>query len=197
MNNVPSRSQYIALAKEGCALCHGDGLRPKVSSDSGLPCKCVLRAIFRACYRRFRESVAREKHVSHARLEQVSGKDRSQTWGMKNEEYIADFCIVSRRALTEEEYRIFKYHYLLGASWKLCCRRLNMEKGIFFHTLYRIQQKLGAVYRDLQPYPLFPLDEYFAPTIRKCRPQGSGALVLQMPSPARKNGLRPPLKKVA
>ena len=27
--------------------------------------------------------------------------------------------------------------------------------------MYRIEQKLGRVFRELEPYPLFPLDEYF------------------------------------
>jgi hypothetical protein len=80
---------------------------------------------------------------------------------MKNEEYIADFCLVSRRTLNEVEYRIFKFHFLLGADWKLCCRKLNIDRGDFFHHVYRIQQKLGRTFREVEPYALFPLDEYF------------------------------------
>jgi hypothetical protein len=74
---------------------------------------------------------------------------------------MADFCLVSRRSLTEQEYQIFKFHFLLGADWKLCCRRLNMERGGFYHEVYRIQERLGRVFRELQPYALFPVDEYF------------------------------------
>jgi hypothetical protein len=36
-----------------------------------------------------------------------------------------------------------------------------MEKGIFFHALYRLQQKLGRLYAELEPYSLYPVDEYF------------------------------------
>jgi hypothetical protein len=43
----------------------------------------------------------------------------------------------------------------------MCCRRLGMEKGHFFHSLYRIEAKLGRYYRELEPYPLFPLEDYF------------------------------------
>jgi len=82
---------------------------------------------------------------------------------------------------------------LLGADWKLCCRRLKMDRGNFFHTLYRIQQKLGRVFRELEPYALFPLDEYFGGPIHK--PVQSN--LLSMPSPARPNALKVPLKKVA
>jgi hypothetical protein len=38
-----------------------------------------------------------------------------------------------------------------------------MDKGDFFHRVYRIEEQLGRVFRDLKPYPLFPLYEYFGP----------------------------------
>ena len=83
------------------------------------------------------------------------------SFGRKHEEYMADFCLVSRRSLTEAEHRLFRYHFLLGADWTLCTRKLSMSRGNFFHAVYRIEQKLGRVFRELQPYPLFPLDDYF------------------------------------
>jgi hypothetical protein len=82
-------------------------------------------------------------------------------WARKHEEYVADFLLVTKRTLTPEEYRIFNYHFLLGAEWKLCCRKLNMQKGVFFHTLYRIMVKLGATFVDLEPYALYPVHDYF------------------------------------
>jgi hypothetical protein len=36
-----------------------------------------------------------------------------------------------------------------------------MDRGIFFHAVYRIEQKLGRAFREVTPYPLFPLDDYF------------------------------------
>jgi hypothetical protein len=41
-----------------------------------------------------------------------------------------------------------------------------MDRGTFFHEIYRIQQKLGKVFRELEPHALFPLDEYFNSTGR-------------------------------
>ncbi len=99
--------------------------------------------------------------MSRVSLEFTPGRDRRLSWGRKDEEYVADFCLVSRRALGEDEYRIFNYHFLLGADWKLCCRKLKIDRGNFFHAVYRIEQKLGRVFRELKPYPLYPLDEYF------------------------------------
>ena len=83
------------------------------------------------------------------------------TWGRKDEEYCADFVLVARRTLTLEEYRVFNWHLVLGADWKLVARQTRMDRGNFFHTVYRIQQKLGRKFRELTPYPLFPLDDYF------------------------------------
>ena len=54
--------------------------------------------------------------------------------------------------------------YLLGADWKLCCRILKIDKGDFFHKVYRIEEILGQTFLELKPYPLFPLYEYFGPS---------------------------------
>jgi hypothetical protein len=155
-----SRSETLALAQQSCSHCHGLGLRPGRGGVS-TPCNCVFRAIFRACYGRFRQCASKEKYISRVSLEANPGRQRKSVWGMKNEEYIADFCLISRRTLSEYEYALFKFHYLLGADWKLCSRKMNLDRGTFFHEAYRIEQKLGRVFRELQPYALFPLDEYF------------------------------------
>jgi hypothetical protein len=134
--------------------------------------------------------------MTQARLEMVSGKERRSIWGRKDEEFCADFCLVSKRVLEEKEYSIFRYHYLLGADWRLCCRQLKMDKGVFFHSIYRIEQKLGRVFRELQPYPLFPLDEYFGGSVRAPLPPAYRNLV-KMPALPKNGALRPPLRKVA
>lgn len=156
-----TRSETIALAVHSCVQCDGLGLRISERSEPAQPCHCVLRAIFRACFARFRDCTTKEKFVSRVTLHAVHGADHKSTWSRKDEEYIADFCLVSRRFLNDTEYQIFKYHFLLGAEWKLCCRRLNIDRGAFFHNVYRLQQKLGRVFRELQPYALYPLNEYF------------------------------------
>jgi len=155
-----SRSETLALAQQACSHCYGLGLRPGRGGVS-TPCNCVFRAIFRACYARFRQCASKEKYISRVSLESNPGRQRKSVWGLKNEEYIADFCLVSRRTLSDEEYTLFKFHYLLGADWRLCARRLNVDRGTFFHEAYRIEQKLGRTFRELQPHALFPLDEYF------------------------------------
>jgi hypothetical protein len=83
-------------------------------------------------------------------------------WSLKEEEYMADFELVSRRHLDESNYKIFRYHFVLGAGWRLCCQRLGMARGNFYHAVYRIEEQLGKVFYELEPYPLYPPRGYFA-----------------------------------
>jgi hypothetical protein len=161
-----TRSETLALAQQSCTHCYGLGLRPGRAGVS-TPCNCVFRAIFRACHARFRQCASKEKYISRVSLEANPGRQRRSVWGLKNEEFMADFCLVSRRTLDENQYKIFTNHFLLGADWKLCCRKLGMDRGAFFHEVYRIEQKLGRTFRELEPFALFPLDEYFNSTIRR------------------------------
>ncbi|HSW49035.1 MAG TPA: hypothetical protein VLH09_02620 [Bryobacteraceae bacterium] len=125
--------------------------------------------------------------MSRTSPERIAGREGCLVWGRKDEEYIADFCLVSRRALDELEYSVFKFHFLLGADWRLCTRRLKLDRGNFFHTVYRIEQKLGRVYRELEPYGLFPLDEYFR------GPRRPSQIRSLLPLPGLRPGLTPPL----
>lgn len=192
-----TRSETLALAQQSCSICYGLGLRPGRCGAS-TPCNCVFRAIFRACYARFRQCASKEKHISRVSLEANPGRQRRSVWGLKNEEFIADFCLVSRRVLEEDQYRIFKYHYLLGADWTLCCRKLKVDRGTFFHEVYRIEQKLGRTFRELEPHALFPLDEYFngggrPPVVEIASP----FRVETEPPPSAKPMLKFPVKRAA
>jgi hypothetical protein len=158
-------------------------------ANTAQPCNCVLRAIFRACYARFRECVVKEKYISRVTLEALQGRDRSGTWSRKDEEYVADFTLISQRSLSALELRIFKYHFLLGADWRLCCNKLKIDRGNFFHSVYRIEQKLGRIYRETEPYALFPLSDYF---------HGPQKLVTAFYNLSRKVvPIRPPVQKPA
>ncbi len=178
-----TRSETLAQAAPGCNTCLGMGLRVGRHGINH-PCNCVLRAIFRACYEHFRDCVSRERYISKITLDPLPGKDRRGSWGRKSEEFSADFCLVSKRTLNAAEYDIFKYHFLLGADWKLCCNKLKMDRGNFFHAVYRIEQKLGRVFRELEPYPLFPIDDYLHGPVKG---------VKSCLAPAAKAPVRPPL----
>ena len=143
-----------------CSYCQGDGIRI-VRNGKETPCNCVLRGAFRACFNRFRECVASGAHATAVTLELCNGLESRRTYSRKREEFVADFCLLGQRVLDEFEHRIFRYHFLLGADWKLCCRQMKLDRGSFFHGVYRIEQKMGRAVAELEPYPLFPLDEYF------------------------------------
>lgn len=192
-----TRSETLVLAQQSCTHCFGLGLRPGRAGAS-TPCNCVFRAIFRACYARFQQCASKEKYISRVSLESNPGRQRKSVWGLKNEEFIADFCLVSRRTLSESEYKIFKYHFLLAADWKLCCRKFNVDRVTFFHEVYRIEQKLGKTFRELEPHALFPLDEYFNSTGReKVVTITTFKVETQAEQATRKTILKFPLKRAA
>lgn len=155
-----TQSHDMLLATHNCTRCHGAG-RIRGKRERSLSCSCVLRNIFRACLNQFRQCVQGEQGPTAVNLERTSGNLRRSFYGRRFEEYAADFYLVSRRVLNEEEFKIFKYHFLYGADYRLCCRQLNVERGKFFHDVYSIQQRLGRTFRDMKPYALFPLDDYF------------------------------------
>ena len=160
------------------------------------PCNCVYRAVFRTCYNRFREYAAKGAYNSGVSLEFCRGREGRRTFGRKREEYMADFCQVSRKALDEFEYKLFKYHFLLGADWKLCTRKLDLDRGNFFHSVYRVEQKLGKVFRELQPYGLYPVHEYFHGMRQMPRDWSLEAAKLN-PLGALRGPFRPPLLQTA
>lgn len=192
-----TRSETLALAQQACAYCYGLGLRPGRAGAS-TPCNCVFRAIFRACYARFRQCASKEKYISRVSLESNPGRQRKAVWGLKDEEFIADFCLVAKRTLSEMEHKVFRFHFLLGADWKLCCRRMNIDRGTFFHYIYRIEQKLGRTFRELEPYALFPVDEYFNGTPRTSAPNPESDFKVETEtSPKVKKIWKFPVKKAA
>ena len=164
-----SRSSAIGMARASCVYCKGAGTR-LVRRGKEVPCNCVFRAIFRACYERFRECVELGAHTSTVTWDHLGGYNSRRFYSRKKEEYVADFCLVTRRILDDRDYTLFRYYFLLGADWSLCCRQLNMDRGTFFHEVYRIQQLLGRGFAELKPYPLFPLRDYFAGVVNKAQP---------------------------
>jgi len=189
-----TRSETIGLAKESCTHCHGYGMRAGRTGKE-YPCYCVFRAIFCACYRRFRECAMKEKHLSKVSLDHCEGgRDRKYVYSRKVEDYMADFCLVSRRGLDDFDYRVFRYHFLLGADWKLCCLQMGIDRGTFFHAVYRIEQRLGRLFRELEPYGLYPLDEYFGGTMRNGEPRPAANLRVM---PRRTRPVRVPVRKSA
>jgi hypothetical protein len=191
-----TRSETLALAQQSCVLCYGLGLR-ELHLGAPTPCACVFRAVFRACFNRFREYVGSERRISQVSLEAIPGKKHRAVYSRKDEEYVADFVLVSRRMLNGADYQLFKFHFLLGADWKLCTRRLGVDRGSFYHQVYRIQERLGRVFAELEPYALFPVDEYFSGNKRRGENREEFGFETTPERAAKGKKLRFPVKRAA
>ena len=105
---------------------------------------------------------------------------------------MADFCLISRRTLEPAEHQLFRYYFLLGADWRLCAQRLKLERGALFHSIYRVERKLGRAFAETEPYGLFPLDEYFGGVSRDAPVKANNPLPLSV-----RKRLKVPYKRAA
>jgi hypothetical protein len=83
------------------------------------------------------------------------------SYSRQYEEFAADVHLTARRILTPRQWRLFRWHYLEKRTFRFCCPRLGLDRGRFFHECYRVEERLGRVFRELRPYALFPTREYF------------------------------------
>ncbi|MBS1856032.1 MAG: hypothetical protein JST11_11750 [Acidobacteria bacterium] len=169
----------------------GVGLRP-VYKNSPTTCSCVFRAIFRACLNRFRECAAYEGLSGSVSWEYFGSQGRRTSYSRKREEYMADFCLISRRVLEPAEHRLFRFYYLLGADWKLCARRFKTDRSVLFRSLARIERRLGRAFAETVPYSIFPLDEYFGGVARD-----AGTTPASPVRPRNRARLDPPIRRAA
>ena len=152
-----TRKDTLGIANPSCIRCHGLGLQGG-RLESTQPCPCVLSAIFRTCYEKFHELATQERPFAR----------RPVGWARRDEEYMADFVGIAKRTLSEDEHRLFRIHFLLGASADLCVNRLRIDPGAFFHAVGQIEQRVGRALRETQPHALYPIDEYFrAPNAKR------------------------------
>ena len=42
-----------------------------------------------------------------------------------------------------------------------------MDRGTYFHSIYRIENRLGRIFAEVKPYPIYPIDEYFGGTTQR------------------------------
>lgn len=173
MTAIWTRGIVLPLARVRCCQCLGYGLVKGEDGNDRGPCKCVLRNLFRTCYLKYRYVQANEEiHTTHCdHMFGSGGRDkrpsRARLHSRPNQEFAADFVIVSRRTLgrTSLEGQIFQLHFIDLLPWRPCCERLKVDRGTFFHAVYRIEQRLGRAFRELHPYCLYPIDEYFSASV--------------------------------
>ncbi|MDX2267936.1 MAG: hypothetical protein NW208_07510 [Bryobacter sp.] len=158
------------MASASCVFCRGLGLRKTERKGEERPCGCVFRAIFRACFSRYRYCLETTGRLRPTAMEMVPGPRGWKYYGRKYEEFIADFEIIARRTLTDIEQKVFHWYFQQGCDWKVCTAKIGINRAKLFYTAYAVQEKLGRAFRETQPYGLFPLDEYFQQTTIGKRP---------------------------
>ncbi len=151
------QARALPLAKPDCAKCMGRGVRPSAAAY----CGCVYRRVFRMCVGKYRELQRSEKWVSQVCLDGQQRKRKKWSWGRPHEEYCADLYLISRRRLTAWEWRLFEEFHLGEGTWRTLCGRLSVDRGQFFHAVYRLEEKLGRAYWETKPHSLYPISEYF------------------------------------
>lgn len=141
---VESR-EYLAIASVGCHRCLGLG------EWRGQVCGCALRGMFREVWGRWLRAMASDREMSVC-------AEKGWCYGRPVEEFLADVELTARRALRGLEWRIFDLHFVGGREWRDCCRRLGLDRGAFFHAVYRIMERLGRVWQSVR---IWPLRDYF------------------------------------
>lgn len=147
---------------------YGGSVRCRPRRDK--PCGCVFRNIFRICLRAYiaLESTGGQCANSSGMWRRMSligcaaAVSRQGSYYLKASDYQCDFHMVSMRHLeNDQERKLFTLYFLERRGLQDCLRALDMDDGAFYHAVYRLEMRLGRAYREVQPYPLFPLDEYF------------------------------------
>lgn len=161
-----TRADALAMAKASCTFCHGFGMRP-VLRASDVVCGCVWREVFRVVMRRFRACSRASYSVRCVQWDHCSGVTGYRAYSRPREEFCADVWLIAARVLLPADLRLFRLHYLLGADWRLCCPRLGIDRGNFFHRVYCVEELLGRSFAEVRPYPLYPLAAYFAGELRR------------------------------
>src|SRR3954454_24515538 len=113
------------------------------------PIKLDLAAVFRATVAAYRRASVDESRVRrHA---------RNGTWSHPQVEFVADFLACVKRALTEEEFRLFRLRYLLGAEWRLCSHRDGeqhaADRAEFHVKTAGLERKLALAFLVSSLYP--------------------------------------------
>lgn len=90
----------------------------------------------------------------------------------KRAEYAADFVMLARRVLADRpvELAVFLAYHVEDLEWLVAVPRINqsihpprlLDRGSFFHAVYRAEGLLGAAIVESRPYSLFPPRDYFS-----------------------------------
>ncbi|MCC7497335.1 MAG: hypothetical protein IT160_07145 [Bryobacterales bacterium] len=106
------------------------------------------------------KDLADRGYLAHARYV-IDPHTKRTCYEMPNVDFRADFETTVKRTLTARQWRIFTLYFVSEIDWPAIAAELGMDRGQFFHEVYRIEAKLGRRLAELEPYSLFPIGRYF------------------------------------
>lgn len=151
MGAIVNRGVAIANAAAKCTHCGGEGSLRRRGY-----CGCVLRAVFRICWDQYKYSAENGISLNRCCVMEISRGGKILT-GLPHAEFVADFERAVARALTPARRKLFELHFAGGLAWYDCLAKLRLDRGQFFHEVYRVEEAIGAECLK----GLYPLDQYF------------------------------------
>lgn len=165
------RDLTFMLAAANCAFCAGHGV-VRARQGKHRVCACVFREVFRRCLGRYRFTVQNTAAGTCLSFSGERVSNGSVVFGQKQLEFCIDFELTAKQILTAAEWRLFQLHILGRLDWRRCALRLHMDKGTFFHHIYRIQNAVGL---GLLINQVFPTRQYFDGRSAAWQTAGSGS----------------------
>ncbi|MBM3744183.1 MAG: hypothetical protein FJW34_00125 [Acidobacteria bacterium] len=169
------RDLGLANGSRWCVHCFGLGVVRFGRPGAADFCRCVLRRVFRSVWNRY--EYARDIGFWNGRLTIELIKRGGMVAGHKDAEFAADVVLIARRELDDFHFQVFKAHFLDRLEWRDSVRVLArfvhiarmagshdlpaIDRGNFFHAVYRLEAKLGRAFLTTAPYALFPTREYY------------------------------------
>lgn len=171
-----TRPMVVSLSHAMCTTCQGTGTRS--GRRSRLTCRCVLRNVFDRVRAFATNAVHQEGNISQVSYIQSAHSINRRSYGMPVSEFRADFNLVVRRAiqkrfsnkfLADLHLKIFDLHLSRGFCWYNVAQLVGLDRGNFFHCVYRIKMVAGRAFVEGR-VPLYPINEYFSipPTGESC-----------------------------
>ncbi len=167
-----SDADPLALSTPSCRRCGGLGTIRKRRGYR--TCACVYRRVFRACltsYHHCQASMGSAGAVQYERVGHAQGRCAIVA-SFKRAEYAADFIMLARLVLASRpiELAVFEAYHVDDQEWLVAVPRVNaslhlprpLNRGAFFHAVYREEGLLGKAILQTHPYSLFPPRSYFA-----------------------------------
>lgn len=139
-----------ALASKRCTNCHARGVimyqcGPNLTQSRAHVCRCVLREVFKICYRRWLDT----ENVPTNRFSVI--------------EFRSDFERVAKKAVEPLGWphpEILRLYFFGRMRRQEAATKLGIDRVNFFHAVYRLQKVAG---KALRKAGVFPIDEYLSP----------------------------------